>query len=318
MERANHQACKLGHYRIALHKLPVSQIPSSDGSLSAPIDMRHVRRVFSHPTRVAESDFLRREIAQRMHERLALIKIQPRQVLDVVGDWSARRPLVRPGGWAFQYANPHYPDLDDTAVVVMAMDRARRLGAGARYDEAIARAVEWVKGLQSSDGGWAAFDVDNMYHYLNNIPFADHGALIDPPTEDVAARCVSMLAQLSWAADGCLSALTTISLAGNAPDNYFQAVKTLLRNLFGERGRLLVRSSNNQRFVSAGCNQLCDSFRTSLIAGLWPRHARDAEAILRVGPEWRRLHHLAGVGGRPEATGLGPGSQHDQLDGADR
>jgi len=120
----------------------------------------------------------------------------PLQVLDIVGDWSARRPVVRPGGWAFQYANPHYPDLDDTAVVVMAMDRARRIGAGDRYDQAIARGVEWVKGLQSRNGGWAAFDVDNTYDYLNNIPFADHGALIDPPTEDVTARCVSMLAQL--------------------------------------------------------------------------------------------------------------------------
>lgn len=120
----------------------------------------------------------------------------PLQVLDVVGDWCARRPNVRPGGWAFQYANPHYPDLDDTAVVVMAMDRARRSGAGDRYDRAIARAVEWVKGMQSRNGGWAAFDVDNVHDYLNNIPFADHGALIDPPTEDVTARCLSMLAQL--------------------------------------------------------------------------------------------------------------------------
>ena len=120
----------------------------------------------------------------------------PNQVLDVVGDWAARRPHVRPGGWAFQYANPHYPDLDDTAVVVMAMDRARRSGAGGRYDQAIARAVEWVRGLQSTNGGWAAFDVDNVYDYLNNIPFADHGALIDPPTEDVTARCLSMFAQL--------------------------------------------------------------------------------------------------------------------------
>lgn len=120
----------------------------------------------------------------------------PRQVLDVVGDWSTRRPDVRPGGWAFQYANAHYPDLDDTAVVVMAMDRARRAGAGSRYDQAIARGAEWVKGLQSSNGGWAAFDVDNTFDYLNNIPFADHGALIDPPTEDVTARVVSMLAQL--------------------------------------------------------------------------------------------------------------------------
>ena len=120
----------------------------------------------------------------------------PRQVLDVGGDWINRRPYVRPGGWAFQYANPHYPDLDDTVVVVMAMDRARRVGAGKRYDQAIQRGAEWIKGMQSRNGGWAAFDVDNMYHYLNNIPFADHGALIDPPTEDVTARCVSMLAQL--------------------------------------------------------------------------------------------------------------------------
>ena len=120
----------------------------------------------------------------------------PRQVLDVRGDWIERRPDAQPGGWAFQYANPHYPDLDDTAVVVMAMDRARRLGAGNRFDEAISRAVEWIVGLQSRNGGWAAFDADNIHDYLNNIPFADHGALIDPPTEDVTARCVSMLAQL--------------------------------------------------------------------------------------------------------------------------
>jgi squalene-hopene/tetraprenyl-beta-curcumene cyclase len=125
----------------------------------------------------------------------------PRQIFDVAGDWSVKGDGVRPGGWAFQYANPHYPDLDDTAVVVMAMDRARRLGAGDRYDRAIARGAEWVKGLQSSNGGWAAFDVDNSYHYLNNIPFADHGALIDPPTEDVTARCVSMLAQLGETVD---------------------------------------------------------------------------------------------------------------------
>ena len=98
--------------------------------------------------------------------------------------------------WAFQYANPHYPDLDDTAVVVMAMDRARATGTPDRFAPAIARAREWVEGMQSRDGGWAAFDADNTCYYLNNIPFADHGALLDPPSEDVTARCVSMLAQL--------------------------------------------------------------------------------------------------------------------------
>ena len=121
--------------------------------------------------------------------------LKPLQVLDVKGDWADEKPDVRPGGWAFQYNNAHYPDLDDTAVVVMAMDRAKDR-APAVYDESIARGVEWTVGLQSKDGGWGAFDADNSYHYLNNIPFADHGALLDPPTSDVTARVVSMLAQL--------------------------------------------------------------------------------------------------------------------------
>ena len=128
--------------------------------------------------------------------RRGLDWLKPLQVLDVKGDWAAKRPDVRPGGWAFQYANPHYPDLDDTAVVVMAMDRARRLAGGKDYDPAIARAREWIEGLQSKDGGFAAFDADNLEYYINNIPFADHGAMLDPPTEDVTGRCVSMLAQL--------------------------------------------------------------------------------------------------------------------------
>ena len=119
----------------------------------------------------------------------------PRQELTVKGDWADNAPTLRPGGWAFQYNNAHYPDIDDTAVVVCALDRARGR-AGAKYDEAIARGTEWTVGLQSKDGGWGAFDADNSYHYLNNIPFADHGALLDPPTADVSARVVSMLGQL--------------------------------------------------------------------------------------------------------------------------
>ena len=121
--------------------------------------------------------------------------LKPLQVLDVKGDWADEKPDVRPGGWAFQYNNAHYPDLDDTAVVVMAMDRVKAR-VGPTYEAAVARGVEWTVGLQSKDGGWGAFDADNSYHYLNNIPFADHGALLDPPTSDVTARCVSMLAQL--------------------------------------------------------------------------------------------------------------------------
>lgn len=125
----------------------------------------------------------------------------PKQELVLKGDWAVKRPDVRPGGWAFQYANGHYPDLDDTAVVVMAMDRLRRNDRNDKYDEAIARGREWIEGMQSRDGGFAAFDADNLEYYLNNIPFSDHAALLDPPTEDVTARCVSMLAQLGETVD---------------------------------------------------------------------------------------------------------------------
>ena len=129
--------------------------------------------------------------------------LKPLQVLDVKGDWAEGKPGVRPGGWAFQYRNDYYPDLDDTAVVVMAMDRAVQRD---QYKDSIARGTEWVEGLQSCDGGWGAFDADNSYYYLNNIPFADHGALLDPPTEDVSGRCVGMLSQLGKTDDPRLKA----------------------------------------------------------------------------------------------------------------
>ncbi|MGA9136852.1 MAG: squalene--hopene cyclase [Methylovirgula sp.] len=128
----------------------------------------------------------------------ALAWLKPLQVLDFVGDWGWTRPDTRPGGWAFQYVNPYYPDLDDTAVIVLAMDRARAMGltAGADYTTAIARGREWIEGMQSKNGGYGAFDADNNVDYLNYIPFADHGALLDPPTSDLTARCLCMLAQL--------------------------------------------------------------------------------------------------------------------------
>ncbi len=123
--------------------------------------------------------------------------LKPRQINDVVGDWAVRRPDLRPGGWAFQYANPHYPDVDDTAVVGMLLHRQ----GDPAHAESIDRAREWIIGMQSSDGGWGAFEPENTHHYLNHIPFADHGALLDPPTADVTARCVSFLAQIGMGND---------------------------------------------------------------------------------------------------------------------
>ena len=119
------------------------------------------------------------------------------QILDVEGDWTVTRPGVPPGGWPFQYANPHYPDVDDTAVVGMLLHR----NGDPAHAESVRRARDWVLGMQSSNGGWGAFEADNDHEFLNHIPFADHGALLDPPTADVTARCVSFLGQLGHAAD---------------------------------------------------------------------------------------------------------------------
>jgi len=116
-----------------------------------------------------------------------------RQLRDEPGDWRAIRPGVRGGGWAFQFANPHYPDLDDTAAIAWALTRASKPES---YAEALARAMDWIVGMQSRNGGFSAFDADNTYYYLNEIPFADHGALLDPPTSDVSARCALAMARL--------------------------------------------------------------------------------------------------------------------------
>ncbi|MCB8876237.1 squalene--hopene cyclase [Acidisoma silvae] len=120
-----------------------------------------------------------------------------KQITEVRGDWAEIKPDVPPGGWAFQYNNDHYPDVDDTAVVGMLLHR----NGDPAHAQSVARAREWVIGMQSKNGGWGAFDADNNHDFLNHIPFADHGALLDPPTADVTARCVSFLAQLGHAKD---------------------------------------------------------------------------------------------------------------------
>lgn len=125
--------------------------------------------------------------------RAGLDWLRERQVQEPIGDWLRKRPHLPAGGWAFQYNNPFYPDLDDTAMVGWSMLRADDPD---HYQAVIERAADWLAGMQSHDGGFAAFDVDNTYHYLNEIPFADHGALLDPPTEDVTARVLAFLARL--------------------------------------------------------------------------------------------------------------------------
>jgi squalene-hopene/tetraprenyl-beta-curcumene cyclase len=116
--------------------------------------------------------------------------LRDRQVLDGPADWRISRPNLAPGGWPFQYGNDFYPDIDDTCAVVWALHHIDP----ARYEFSIHRGLDWVVGMQSSNGGFAAFDVDNDSEILQALPFGDSGPLLDPPTADVSGRAVTAFA----------------------------------------------------------------------------------------------------------------------------
>ena len=118
--------------------------------------------------------------------------LQRKQITSGKADWKEYRPGLISGGWAFQFDNDYYPDLDDTAFAGYALVKANYN----KYKHSIDIAAKWIAGMQSKNGGFGAFDADNTYYYLNEIPFADHGALLDPPTADVTGRCVMFLATL--------------------------------------------------------------------------------------------------------------------------
>ena len=129
--------------------------------------------------------------------------LKSKQLSDEPGDWRISKPNLEGGGWAFQFENPYYPDVDDTAVVGFAMAESKL----PNLEESIHRATRWIVGMQSKNGGYGAFDVDNTHYYLNEIPFADHGALLDPPTSDVSARCAMLMAKVAQDHDEYLPAL---------------------------------------------------------------------------------------------------------------
>ncbi len=133
----------------------------------------------------------------------ALVKaadwILSKQVLGP-GDWQVKNKDAEPGGWAFEFRNDWYPDVDDTAFVLMALQRVRYPDP-ARMEAAVRRGIQWLLSMQNRDGGWGAFDRDNDRKFLCNIPFADHNAMIDPSTADVTARVVECLGRFGWPAN---------------------------------------------------------------------------------------------------------------------
>jgi squalene-hopene/tetraprenyl-beta-curcumene cyclase len=118
------------------------------------------------------------------------------------GDWAVKRPNLEPSGWYFEFANEFYPDIDDTAMVLIGLDGAQASNRTAQ-EAAARRAVNWLIGMQGKDGGWAAFDVDNNWNFLSDVPFADHNAMLDPSCPDITGRV--------------LDALSRYGIAGNHP-----------------------------------------------------------------------------------------------------
>ncbi len=120
-----------------------------------------------------------------------------RQILGVRGDWAKKRPFALPGGWAFEYENVHFPDVDDSIAICTVLDRMQ-LPDEKRKQASIQRGLRWVLNMQSANGGWGAFDVDNVREIWNEIPFADMKAMLDAPTADLTGRALEILGHFGY------------------------------------------------------------------------------------------------------------------------
>ncbi|MGH7392044.1 MAG: squalene--hopene cyclase [Candidatus Rokuibacteriota bacterium] len=202
------------------------------------------------------------------------------------GDWAVKRPYVQPGGWAFQYDNAFYPDLDDAAIVLMALEKLRGLDAD-RVRLAKERGLGWCLGMQGQDGGWASFDADNNRLYLNNIPFADHGALLDPSTEDLTGRGLELLGTFGYGPDfePARRALGFLRRAqrldgpwfGRWGVNYIYGTWSVMRGLAAigedlrhESVQRAVRWLERRQNPDGGWGETCESYDRPELAGRGP------------------------------------------------
>lgn len=176
------------------------------------------------------------------------------------GDWTVKRPGLEPSGWAFEFANEHYPDIDDTAQVLLALQHAKASDP-VRQARVEKRAVNWLLGMQSSDGGWAAFDVDCNWSLLNKVPFADHNAMLDPTCPDITGRVMEAL---------CKRGLTY-------EDSAIQR---------GVQYLLSCQEANGSWYGRWGVNYLYGTFLA--LRGLEASQARDARPAMKRAAEWVR------------------------------
>jgi squalene-hopene/tetraprenyl-beta-curcumene cyclase len=239
----------------------------------------------------------------------ALNWLVERQLRNQPGDWRENHPLLEGGGWAFQFHNPHYPDLDDTAAVAWALHQSRE----ERFRESVQRAAGWICGMQSRNGGFASFDADNTYYYLNQIPFADHGALLDPPTSDVSARCATLLALIGRRhpeLEACLDFLRGEQEPGGSwfgrwGTNYLYgtwSVLTALEKAADPRFELLVQRAvswlKKKQRSDGGWGETCDTYFD-------PRKAGEGSGSTSFQTAWAVLGLMAGGQADSEAVRRG-------------
>ena len=206
------------------------------------------------------------------------------------GDWNIRVRDVEVSGWPFQFRNEFYPDIDDTAAVILALDRCEH-GLVDGLDEAIARGFRWVLRLQCSNGGWAAFDADIDHEVFNHVPYADHNAMLDPACADITGRVLEMISRFDEMRDDALAVEATrrgIQFLRNAQEkdgswygrwgvNYIYGTWQALKGLIsvGERSnedyiRRAVAWLESVQRPDGGWGESCDTYRDEALKGLGP------------------------------------------------
>jgi squalene-hopene/tetraprenyl-beta-curcumene cyclase len=202
------------------------------------------------------------------------------------GDWQVKNPHLEPGGWAFEFANDSYPDTDDTAVILMVLQRIQTADPR-RQARAIRRGLNWTLGMQSSNGGWGAFDVDNVREIFNKIPFADMEAMLDQPTADLTGRHLELMGEYGYDLEmrpvrRALAFVRRVqerdgSWWGRWGVNYIYGTWSVLAGLraIGERldqpyVRRAVQWLKDRQNEDGGWGETCDSYADPALAGRGP------------------------------------------------
>jgi squalene-hopene/tetraprenyl-beta-curcumene cyclase len=212
------------------------------------------------------------------------------------GDWSVKRPDVEPSGWYFEFANEFYPDIDDTAMVMLSLLHAKASNAAAQ-DACLKRAINWLIAMQSKDGGWAAFDVDNNWKPLSYVPFADHNAMLDPTCPDITGRVLEALCKYGVATDNpvVLRAVDYLirtqeqdgSWHGRWGVNYVYGTFLALRGLraagISDREAYVLRAGEWLRSIQnadGGWGESCESYNSNCFVAAESTPSQTAWAVL--------------------------------------